>query len=83
MWETSLCAGGLGRVMVPAGTDGRSVAPLTVAVAVAVVVVDQLTKWWAARTLDDHDIDVFWTLRFHLSHNTGDGVRPPPHSGVR
>jgi len=56
---------------VPAGTDGRSVAPLTVAVAVAVVVVDQLTKWWAARTLDDRDIDVFWTLRFHLSHNTG------------
>ena len=56
---------------VPAGTDGRSVAPLTVAVAVAVVVVDQLTKWWAARTLDDRDVDVFWTLRFHLSHNTG------------
>jgi signal peptidase II len=56
---------------VPAGTDGRSVAPLTVAVAVAVVIVDQLTKWWAARTLDDRDIDVFWTLRFHLSHNTG------------
>src|SRR5262245_29202163 len=56
---------------VPAGTDGRSVAPLTVAVAVAVVVVDQLTKWWAVRTLDDRDIDIFWTLRFHLSYNTG------------
>ena len=55
----------------PARTGGRSVAPLTVAVAVAVVVVDQLTKWWAVRTLDDRDIDVFWTLRFHLSHNTG------------
>jgi signal peptidase II len=56
---------------VPAGTDGRSVSPLTVAVALAVVVVDQLTKWWAVRTLDDRDIDVFWTLRFHLSYNTG------------
>jgi signal peptidase II len=56
---------------VPAGTDGRSVAPLTVAVAVAVAVVDQLTKWWAVRTLDDRDIDIFWTLRFHLSYNTG------------
>ena len=56
---------------VPAGTDGRSVAPLTIAVAVAVVVVDQLTKWWAVRTLDDRNIDVFWTLRFHLSYNTG------------
>jgi signal peptidase II len=56
---------------VPAGTDGRSVAPLTVAVAVAVVVVDQLTKWWAVRTLDERDIDIFWTLRFHLSYNTG------------
>src|SRR3954447_3621398 len=55
----------------PARTGGRSVAPLTVAVAIAVVVVDQLAKWWAVHTLDDRDIDVFWTLRFHLSHNTG------------
>jgi signal peptidase II len=55
----------------PARTGGRSVAPLTVAVAVAVVVVDQLTKWWAVRTLSDRDIDVFWTLRFNLSYNTG------------
>jgi signal peptidase II len=55
----------------PARTGGRSVAPLTIAVAVAVVVVDQLTKWWAVHTLDDRNIDVFWTLRFHLSYNTG------------
>jgi len=34
-------------------------------------VLDQLTKWWAVHTLDDRNIDVFWTLRFHLSHNTG------------
>jgi signal peptidase II len=55
----------------PARAGGRSVAPLTVAVAVAVVVVDQLTKWWAVRTLGDRDIDLFWTLRFNLSYNTG------------
>ena len=55
----------------PVRTGGRSVAPLTIVVAVAVVIVDQLTKWWAVRTLDDRNIDVFWTLRFHLSYNTG------------
>jgi signal peptidase II len=58
--------------MVEPAPRGRSrVAPLTVAVAVAVVVLDQLTKWWAVSTLDDRDIDLFWTLRFHLSYNTG------------
>ena len=46
----------------PVRTGGRSVAPLTIVVAVAVVIVDQLTKWWAVRTLDDRNIDVFWTL---------------------
>ncbi len=55
----------------PVRTGGRTVAPLTIAVAVAVVIVDQLTKWWAVRALDDRNIDVFWTLRFHLSYNTG------------
>jgi signal peptidase II len=55
----------------PARAGGRSVAPLTIWVAVAVVIVDQLAKWWAVRTLDDRDIDVFWTLRFNLSYNTG------------
>jgi signal peptidase II len=42
-----------------------------VAVAAAVVVLDQLTKWWAVSTLDDRDIDLFWTLRLNLSYNTG------------
>ena len=55
----------------PARAGGRYVAPLTIWVAVAVVIVDQLAKWWAVRTLDDRDIDVFWTLRFNLSYNTG------------
>ena len=44
---------------------------LTVAVAAAVVAVDQLTKSWAVNALDDRDIDVAWTLRFHLTFNGG------------
>jgi signal peptidase II len=48
-----------------------SIAPLTLAVAAGVVVVDQLTKWWASSTLDDRDIDIVWTLRLNLSYNTG------------
>ena len=40
-------------------------------IAAIVVVVDQLTKHWAVNHLVDHDDDLFWTLRFHLAHNTG------------
>ena len=40
-------------------------------VALFVVVADQLTKHWAVNELVDRDIDVFWTLRFNLSYNTG------------
>ncbi len=40
-------------------------------VAAFVVAVDQLTKWWALVALDDRDIDLVWTLRLHLVHNTG------------
>ena len=40
-------------------------------VAAFVVAVDQLTKWWALVSLDDRDIDLVWTLRLHLVHNTG------------
>jgi signal peptidase II len=54
----------------PVGRHGR-IAPLTVVVAAAVVVLDQLTKWWAVNALDDRDIDLFWTLRYNLSYNTG------------
>ena len=35
------------------------------------VAVDQLTKWWALVSLDDRDIDLVWTLRLNLVHNTG------------
>jgi signal peptidase II len=44
---------------------------VTVAVAAAVVAVDQVTKAWAVNALDDHDIDVVWTLRLHLTFNGG------------
>lgn len=42
-----------------------------VPVALAVIVLDQLTKWWAVNTLDTRDIDIVWTLRLHLAFNTG------------
>lgn len=40
-------------------------------IALVVVVLDQLTKAWAVSELSDRDIDLFWTLRFNLSYNTG------------
>ena len=40
-------------------------------VALVVVLADQLTKTWAVNNLVGRDVDVFWTLRFHLSFNTG------------
>ena len=44
---------------------------LVVAVAAVVAVVDQLTKTWAVHTLATRDIDLVWTLRFHLARNRG------------
>jgi signal peptidase II len=40
-------------------------------VSAGVIIADQATKIWAADALDDRSIDLFWTLRFHLSFNTG------------
>ena len=40
-------------------------------IAVAVVVIDQLTKQWALEALDDRNIDLFWTLRLNLVFNEG------------
>jgi signal peptidase II len=44
-----------------------------VGVAGALVIVDQLTKWWAVDALEDppRTIDLFWTLRFRLLYNRG------------
>ena len=37
----------------------------------AVLLLDQLTKWWASDALADRTIDLVWTLRLHLVLNTG------------
>jgi len=42
-----------------------------VGVATTVVLVDQLTKSWAVRHLQDHAVHVVWTLRLALTQNTG------------
>jgi len=41
------------------------------AVAVVVLILDQVTKVWAASALVDRDIDLFWTARFNLTRNFG------------
>lgn len=53
-----------------AGTITRPLATLLASVALVIVVIDQLTKLWARNALDD-PIDLFWTLRFRLTFNTG------------
>ena len=40
-------------------------------VAALVIVLDQLSKWWAVNALQDEVIPVVWTLQFNLAHNTG------------
>lgn len=53
------------------GTPARPLRP-SLAVAAAVVVLDQLTKHWAVNRLSgDRVIDVVWTLRFNLTFNSG------------
>ena len=44
---------------------------LILATAGAVVLLDQLTKWWALERLVRGDIDVVGSLRFHLVFNRG------------
>ncbi len=39
--------------------------------AVFVIAADQWSKYWAVGALSDRSIDVFGTLRFHLTANTG------------
>ena len=52
----------------PASRHGSA----ALAAAAAVVVLDQLTKWWAVEALDDgRVIDLVWTLRLRLVFNTG------------
>jgi len=50
----------------------RSAWRLPVAIAVGVVIIDQLTKHWAVTSLGtDREIAVFWTLQFNLAFNNG------------
>ena len=54
--------------MMPAVRSWRA----PVAIALAVIVADQLTKHWAVTSLGtDREIDLFWTLRFNLAFNNG------------
>lgn len=47
-------------------------AVITAGVVALVILVDQVTKSWAVNELaDGHDIDLFWTLRLHLTFNSG------------
>jgi signal peptidase II len=57
----------------PAPVVGATRSSLVASLGIAgmVVAVDQLSKSWARRELVDRDIDLFWTLRFHLSFNSG------------
>ena len=42
------------------------------AIALAVIALDQLTKHWAVTSLGtDREIDLFWTLRLNLAFNNG------------
>lgn len=36
-----------------------------------VILLDQVTKWWALARLDDGAIEVIWTLRLRLAFNSG------------
>lgn len=45
--------------------------PLVLGVAVTVLVIDQLSKWWAVENLDTQTIDLVWTLRLNLTFNRG------------
>lgn len=52
-------------------TGTKAISALAMAIALAIVVVDHATKWWALQALDDRNIDLFWKLRFNLVHNPG------------
>lgn len=53
------------------GTGRRSRWMVPALAGAAVLILDQLTKWWASDVLADRTIDLVWTLRLHLVFNTG------------
>ena len=64
------------------GTAPRPIARI-VGIAGVVLVLDQLTKWWAIEALADPPrvIDLFWTLRFNLLYNRGTAFSLTDDSG--
>ena len=57
--------------------------PVIVAVTAVVVVLDQLTKWWALEALTEptRTIDLVWTLRLRVIYNTGTAFSLTSDSG--
>lgn len=56
---------------------------IVAAVGLGVLVLDQLTKWWALNQLSDGDIiDVIGSLRFNLFYNTGVAFSLGSDSGI-
>jgi signal peptidase II len=51
--------------------ERRTLSPIAIGTALAVLVVDHATKWWALNTLDDHNIDLIGSLRLNLVFNRG------------
>ena len=49
----------------------RAIPPSALLIALGVIIVDHATKWWALRTLQDHNIDLVWKLRLNLVRNGG------------
>jgi signal peptidase II len=70
-----------GEATAPA-TAQRARWSLILGTAAAVLVVDQLTKWWAVETLDTRTIDIVWTLRLHLTINYGSAFSVAPGRGA-
>ena len=54
-----------------AGLTSRRTTSIVLGTAAAVLVIDQLTKAWAQRSLDDGPIHIIWTLDLRLVINTG------------
>jgi signal peptidase II len=69
----------------PGGPAPRPRRPLLVigAVTALVVVLDQLTKWWALEALTEPTrvIDLVWTLRLRVIYNTGTAFSLTSDSG--
>ena len=67
----------------PAGVAARRPLVTIALVAVAVVVLDQLTKWWALEALTEPTrvIELVWTLQLRVIYNTGTAFSLTSDSG--